>query len=144
MTVRFRGLTILEIVVATLMFLLAAIPLYRALSAGAAKEVDSTKLSMARKILESMRAEVVAKPFKDVSDPLGGSTTLVDLPGGLFTNTVGEVLNVQKTYKDFEMTVKARFATPGSVIEVKGSVVWTSTNGKPHAPEELTFLIIKP
>ncbi len=138
------GFTILEIVVATLVFMLAAIPLYRALSAGAEREIDSTKLSMARKILESVRAEVSAKSFDDLSNLIGGSTSLVDLPTGAYPNTFSEVLTVQKKYKDFALTVKARFATPGSVIEVKGSVIWTSIKGLPHAPEELTFLIIKP
>lgn len=140
----FFGFSILEIVVATLIFLVAAIPLYKALTIGAEKEIDSTKLSMARKILESLRAEVIAKPFDELSNLLGGSTSFIDLPDGAYTHTLSEVLETQRKYKDFDLKVKARFATPGSVIEVKGTITWTSSNGKPHAPEELTFLVIKP
>lgn len=139
-----RGFSLVEVIVATFVFALAAIPIYFAMSHGAAKEIDSTKLSMARKILESFRAEVINRPFAEISAMGPGTSDFTAMPGG-FPKTVSDVLNIQKQYKDFTFSPKFRFS-PGqtSVIEVKGSLTWTKADGKQHVPEELAFLLVKP
>ncbi len=139
-----RGLSLLEVLVATVVFLLAAIPIYRAISTGAAKEIDSTKLSMARKILDSFRSEIMSRSFKELSTQnSSNSEAFVQMPGG-YPETIDKVLDIQKKYKDFRLFPEIRF-TPGnhSVLEFRGTTKWTVADGSEHK-EEIVFLVVKP
>lgn len=141
---RGTGFSLVEVIVATFIFALVAVPIYYAMSQSAAKEIDSTKLSMARKVLESFRAEIVGRPFSEIAGLNPGNPDFTNLPGG-YPKTLSDVLTTQQKYKDFSFSPKFRFA-PGqtSVIEVKGSVTWTKADKKPFPPEEIRFLIVKP
>ncbi|MFZ2957524.1 MAG: hypothetical protein WA705_11585 [Candidatus Ozemobacteraceae bacterium] len=140
----FRGFSLIEVVAATFIFMLSAIPVYYAISQGAAKEIDSTKLSMARKILESFRQEIMSRKFKEYEDMTPQQSTFIALQGG-YPKTTSEIYDVQKKYKDFVFTPEFRFSGTGkSVIEFKGKIAWTTSDGKIHAPEEILFLLVKP
>jgi len=132
------------VLVATVVFLLAAIPIYRAISIGATKEIDSTKLSMARKILDSFRSEIMSRPFKELAgqNP-GNSETFVRMEGG-YPATLQKVMEVQTKYKDFKLDPEIRFS-PGSttVLEFRGVVRWTVADGSVRK-EEIVFLVVKP
>jgi len=131
--------------------MLAAIPIYYTLSQGAVKEIDSTKLAMARKVLESFRAETIGWGFKKLADltppdgnasPDGGFGLI---PDGNPPNTYSDVLTIQKQYKDFTFKPLFRYSVGGkSVIEVKGSINWTRQGGKPYPDEVLVFFVVKP
>lgn len=139
-----RGLSLLEILVASLIFLAAAIPIYRAISVGATKEIDSTKLSMARKILDSFRSEVMSRSFKELAGQNPSkSEEFVPMNGG-YPETIDQVMKFQTKYKDFKLVPEIRF-TPGntSVLEFRANAFWTySDGGKRH--EEIVFLVVKP
>ena len=140
-----RGFSLVEVIIATVVFVLAAIPIYYALSEGAAREVDATKLAMARKILESARTEVLNKGFEKLKSSMTITKTYTDLPTGFFTSAYEEVLKTQRKYKDFEFTAQVRdSATSGSVLPVKVTETWTTNTNQKHVPEELTFLLVEP
>lgn len=135
-----RGFSLVEVVIALVVFGLAAIPIYYALSGTAAQEVDATKLSMARKILESFKAEVLTLPF----DKLKEMTTTGGTVGGC-TNTETSVLGAQRKYKDFEFTTEIKVSTSSpSVLDVKGAITWTKSDGSKAKPEELAFIVVEP
>ena len=140
------GFSLVEVLVATFMFAVAAIPIYFALSGGAAQEVDATKLSMARKILESFRSEVVSRPFIELKPMATGGNTFAVMGGG-YPNTISQVMTVQQKYKDFSFKGQIRVSpdnAKGKILEVKGEVTWTRSDGKPSKPEDLAFLVVEP
>lgn len=138
------GLSLLEVLIATLVFMLAAIPIYRAISIGATKEIDSTKLSMARKILDSFRSEVMSRSFKELADQNpSNSETFVKMEGG-YPETIDKVMEIQTKYKDFKLEPAIRFTTPNkTILEFRGVVKWTNSEGTTRK-EELIFLVVKP
>jgi len=139
-----KGLSLLEVLIATVVFLLAAIPIYRAITIGAAKEIDSTKLSMARKILDSFRSEIMSRSFKELSmQNTSNSEDFVQMQGG-YPETIDKVLDIQTKYKDFRLLPEIRF-TPGnhSVLQFRGTTKWTISDGN-ERKEEIVFLVVKP
>jgi hypothetical protein len=139
-----KAYTILEVLVASVIFVMAAIPIYYAVAGSASKGIETTKLSMARKILESFREEIMACKYEDLETFAGGSTTFGVLNGG-FPKTLSDVLAFQREYKDFDFSPEIRVNPDRStVLEFRGSVTWTSTDGEKHAAEKLNFMVVKP
>ena len=139
------GFSLMEVVVAVLFFSLAAIPIYYSLSRGAARELETTRLAMARRILESFRNEVAAQDFEFIKNMAGGSTNFVAMASGGFQKTFTEVLEIQREYKDFEFTPLIRIhPSRDTVLEVKAGVTWTSHGNIQRAPEEIAFIVVKP
>lgn len=139
-----KCITLLEVILAVVIFAIFSIPLYRAISTSAVKEIDTTKLSMARKILESVKSELQAKSFNEIENMIGSNNqTFVKISGG-YPNTLSEVLNIQSKYKDFHLEVFGKFSVNSkSIIEIKAVVSYTSSQNR-HKNEEINFLIIKP
>ena len=147
----FSGFSLVEVVAATFIFMLAAIPIYYTMSHGAVKEIDSTKLAMARKVLESFRAETIGWGFPKLAalTPPDGNTSpdggFGPIPDGNPPKTYSDVLTIQKKYKDFTFKPLFRYSVGGkSVIEVKGRITWTRQDGKLHPDENLLFFVVKP
>jgi prepilin-type N-terminal cleavage/methylation domain-containing protein len=140
---RDNGFSLVEIVLAVTIFSLAAIPIYYALSGSATQEIETTKLSMARKILESFKEEILARPFDEMKNFASGEG-LQPFNGG-FPNTLTKVFDEQKKYKDFEFVAKICFA-PGTqaVLQFKGEVNWRRPGGQMGKPEELSFILVQP
>lgn len=129
---------------ASAIFIIAAVPIYFAIAGGASKGVETTKLSMARKILESFREEIMGRKFEELEGLAGGSTAFVPVSGG-FPKTLSDVLAFQRDYKDFEFSPEIRVNPDrNTVIEFRGSVTWSSTGGEKHKPEKLAFMVVKP
>ena len=140
------GLSLLKVLIATLVFMLAAIPIYRAISVGAAKQIDSTKLSMARKILDSFRSEVMSRSFKELADQNpSGSETFVKLSDEYLKNLeIDNVMKSQVKYKAFKLEPELRFTTPKKTIhEFRGVVKWKNSEATVQR-EEIIFLVVKP
>ncbi len=139
-----KAYSMLEVLVASAIFIIAAVPIYFAIAGGASKGVETTKLSMARKILESFREEIMGRKFEELEGLAGGSTAFVAVSGG-FPKTLSDVLEFQKDYKDFEFSPEIRVNPDrNTVIEFRGSVTWSSTGGEKHKPEKLAFMVVKP
>jgi len=139
-----KAYTILEVLVASVIFVMAAVPIYYAVAGSASKGVETTKLSMARKILESFREEIMACRYDDLETFAGGSTAFIALNGG-YPKTLSDVLDFQRDYKDFEFQAEIRVNPDrDTVLELRGNVTWTATGGEKHKPETLMFMVIKP
>jgi len=139
-----KAFTLVEVLIASLIFVAAAVPIYYLIAGGASKGIETTKLSMARKILESFREEVMGKEFDRLAEMAGGSTAFVTMPGG-HPKTLSDVLEFQKEFKDFEFTPTIRVSPDReTVLEFSGSVTWTTADGTKHKPEKLSFVMVKP
>ncbi len=139
-----RAFTLVEVLVATLIFIAAAVPIYYAIAGGAGRGIETTKLSMARKILESFREEVMGRKYNELENLAGGSTSFVDMLGG-YPKTLSDVIVFQRNYKDFEFSPKIRISPDRStVLEISGAVTWTTGDGSKHKPEKLSFIVVKP
>jgi prepilin-type N-terminal cleavage/methylation domain-containing protein len=136
-----KAFTLVEVLVAAVIFVIAAVPIYYALAGGASRGIETTKLSMARKILESFREEIMTKSFDEIK-PMVGGTTFAPLTGG-YPKTLSEVLVFQRDYKDFEFNPTARVSPDRStVLEFRGSVTWTRADGSKHPEEKLAFILV--
>lgn len=136
-----KAFTLVEVLVAAVIFVIAAVPIYYALAGGASRGIETTKLSMARKILESFREEVMSKSFDEIK-PMVSGTAFADFSGG-YPKTLSDVLEFQKQYKDFTFAPTARISPDrATVIEFRGSVTWTRADGSKHPEEKLAFILV--
>ncbi|MDN5279303.1 MAG: hypothetical protein PWR01_3268 [Clostridiales bacterium] len=138
-----KAFTLVEVLVAAVIFLIAAVPIYYALAGSASKGIETTKLSMARKILESFREEIMSRNFDEIDAMVGGSNTFITLSGG-YPKTLSEVLSFQTQYKDFVFTPEVRVNPDrNSVLEFRSSVTWTRADGSKHPEEKMAFIMVK-
>jgi len=139
-----RAFSLVEVLVAALIFVGAAVPIYYAIAGGASKGIETTKLAMARKILESFREEVMGRKFEELETFAGGSTAFVNMAGG-YPKTLSDVITFQRDYKDFQFSPEIRVSPDReTVLEISGSVTWTTNDGSKHKPEKLSFVVVKP
>lgn len=134
------GVSLIEIVAAILLFALAAVPIYRSLSFGAAKEIDSEKVAIANRILESFKDEVLGLPYKDLEITYPANTW--QPIGADFPNVFDQLLQAQQKYKDFQFSGEVRQVS-GAVVktmEFKSEVTWTNAYGKKNKPEQIFFI----
>ena len=135
------GVTLAEVSVAILIFVLAAIPLYYAVSYGAKEEIQIEKTALANKILEAFRDECKNLDY-DTVESYGPETDGSNLP----QNTFGELLKAQQKHKDFKFhaTIKA----PDNAIEgidslqINADVKWTKEKGG-ESIQKISFVKIK-
>ncbi|MBF0546177.1 MAG: hypothetical protein HQM08_17165 [Candidatus Riflebacteria bacterium] len=135
------GIGILEVTIAVFVLIAGLIPIYRSLSIFSATEIETTKLAMAREILNSLRNEVLNQPFKELQKTSFPPQTEFDLPQQLYITNLQKVLDAEKKYKDFELTqVKAKFNnSERTIAEIKATITWTKNNSEKHE-EKLSFL----
>ncbi len=127
------GLSLLEILVAGFILVLGIIPLYRALSGQSAAEIETAKFAMAKEILNSVRQEILAHTFEEMSlmVPAGAIGTPADLTGQPYPLALSKVLTAQKQFKDFELEVKGSFTDSSkTMIQYATEVRFTSQGGK--------------
>ena len=137
-----KAFTLVEVLIAAVIFVMGAVPIYYAIAGGAGRSIETTKLSMARKILESFREEIMAKSFEEVAPMVPAGADFDTLEGG-FPKTMSEVLDFQRQYKDFSFEPTARFnPSRNTVIEFMGSVTWTRADGSKHPDETLAFVMV--
>ena len=139
------GLTLIEILIAVCIIGLAIIPIYRHISTQASVNLQTEKIQMADKILQSIKEEMMALPYKTFTERSKTATKnelgQFVLTDDLYPVTLQEVLNVQKKYKDFQVTgswfflnreVKAG-KVDNNVAQVDVKITWTIP-GKGSAP----------
>lgn len=143
------GITLLEVIVAVLIFSVAVVPMYYVLTYGARQEIDYSKVALANKILESFRDEVLSLDYDTVQGLVGasaGSTSWRDFgASALPPNSFNAVLEAQREHQDFQFSGQVR--TPaGAVVdalEFKAEVTWPSPTGPARDPESIVFVKVR-
>ncbi|HNX76219.1 MAG TPA: hypothetical protein PLM07_07220 [Candidatus Rifleibacterium sp.] len=121
-----RGLSLVEIVAAILVFSVAVIPLYYAMSYGAKEDIHIDKVAVADKILSSFRDEIKNMDFKTVAGLYGSARTYKGTED-MTPNTFKEFLKEKEKYKDFEFEVETlKQDSPIESISFKAMVTWTA------------------
>ena len=133
------GVSLAEISVAVLIFALVAIPLYYAISYGTKEEIQSDKVAIANKILESFRDEIKNLDFETVS-AYGDTIKASDLP----PNSFGKMYDAQKDYKDFDFEAKAiKNESEGMrSITFNATVTWTRDSGV-KSSQKISFIKVE-
>ena len=133
------GVSLAEISVAVLIFALVAIPLYYAISFGTKEEIQSDKVAIANKILESFRDEIKNLDFETVLG-YGEDIKASHLP----PNSFGKMYNAQKDYKDFDFEAKAIKKDVDGIrsIRFNATVTWTRDGGK-KSSQKISFIKVE-
>jgi prepilin-type N-terminal cleavage/methylation domain-containing protein len=138
-----HGVTLVEIVVAIIIFAVVAIPIYKFVSYGAATEIETEKTAIANKILESFKDEIIGMPFETLEGDFPNNTEQ-DI-GADYPNVFNSLFEAQKKYKDFEFTGKVKTVSSAAVptMEFSGEVTWTSAYNKVKKSEKIFFIKVK-
>lgn len=148
-TCKCKGVSLLEVIVAVLIFSVAIVPLYYALTYGARQEIDYSKVTLANKILESFRDEVLSLDFETVQGLVGvsaGSTSWQKFDASaLPPNSFDKVLKAQREHQDFQFSGQVR-TPPDAVVdalEFRAEVTWPSHGGPVREPENVVFVKVR-
>lgn len=142
-----RAVSLLEFILAVLVFGIAVIPLYYAISYGAKHEIDYEKVGIANKLLESFKDEVLSLDYEIIEGMFSlddGSTTWKNIAQpSLPPLAFNAIFQAQTEYKDFKFAGEARNTGTSAVkaIEFKASISWESTG--PQRNEEIFFVKVK-
>ena len=133
------GVTMAEVAVAVLIFAVAAIPLYRAISFGAKQEINLDKEAQANKILTSFKEECSELDY-DAVDNFKPKIDGSNVPQKTFKN----LLEVQKKYKDFKFEANLQEKKAGDIesLLIEAEVKWTKDGGG-EASRKLSFVKVK-
>jgi len=146
-----RGLTLLEILLAVTIMALAVIPIYWSISHNTSVGIQTEKMQMADKILQSIKEEMTSMPYrilweraKTATKDTLGKFVLTD---DLYPFTLQKVLEIQKKYKDFQVEGSWMFLNRGdpadtSVCQVDVKVLWTQP-GKTY-DRTRSFVLVAP
>lgn len=130
-----HGYSMLEVMVAAVIFALAIIPIYRILAQQSAQEVEAAKLSLAKSILASVKEEILSRPFEEVLAGVSGGK----LEGQPYPFSLTKLITAQKDHRDFELEVLATPKMDNKALEMKAVITYTGLNGVTKT-EELPFL----
>lgn len=144
------GLSLLEIFIAVTLLVLAIVPLYRHLTTESARNLETEKIQMADRILQSLKEELVALPFSEFYRRIEGAP---DPDGpfdieGYYPVTLVAVLETQKKFKDFKIEGVWSFLMRNdgkrdkTMIQVDAKCTWT-TVGK-IMERTKSFLLVAP
>lgn len=151
-----KAVTLIEISLAALILVMAIIPLVTMSNNDAAKAIETEKIQMAERILESIKSEMMTMQFKTFYDraEIDGldkeSAGPFELSDGYYPVTYSEVLKIQQQYKDFQVVGSWSYLLDGEKIDktvVNASVSCSFTRpgaGIPPIVRHKSFLIVKP
>ncbi|MBF0545858.1 MAG: hypothetical protein HQM08_15550 [Candidatus Riflebacteria bacterium] len=128
------GISLFEVLLAIFILILALIPIFSNINTQAAITLETEKIQMADKILQSIKEELNAMLFKDLVER-SKTAQKNEIGQFIFTDdlypvTLRKVLEIQKKYKDFEVDGFWFFINRGipndtSMIQVEARVKWT-------------------
>ncbi|NLM16686.1 MAG: hypothetical protein GX221_03085 [Candidatus Riflebacteria bacterium] len=134
-----RAVTLTEILVSVLLFALAALPLYKAISSTAKKEIYQDKVATAQRILNVFHQEIQNMPYEQVKllNPIDGNHKS---PPGTFQ----ALLEVSEKEKDFNFTAKLEPEDVHGVetLKITAEVTWTRT-GSQESKRTISFVKVK-
>lgn len=125
---------------AVLIFALAALPLYYAISYGSGEEIQLDKIAIANKILESFRDEVKNLDFETVK-AFGSSFDGRQLP----PNSFQKLLDAQEKYKDFKFQAQSerKIVNEIETLNISAEVKWTVGSGGRESSQKISFIKVK-
>lgn len=150
-----KATTLIEISLASLILLFAIIPLIVNQRNTATKALETEKIQMAERILESIKSELMTMQFKTFSeraqleglDPNAiGPFALTD---AYYPTSISEVLKVQNQYKDFSVKGTWSWCTgennkpDKTMVQAEISCSFSRPGASPIERKK-TFLIVKP
>lgn len=150
-----RAVTLVEICLALTILLIALIPLTRISSGDAVTVIETEKIQMAERILESIKTEVVAMPFKrfyeriDEEGVAAEDVGPFELSDGFYPIALSEVLEIQKTYKDFAVVGTWSFLLKDgkpdkTMVQADIACSFSRAGAAPPVVRNKSFLIVKP
>lgn len=149
-----QAVTLVEICIALTILVIAIVPLMRMSSGDASTAIETEKIQMSERILESVKAEIMAMPFKRFYERIeadkedekkAGPFALSD---GFFPISLSEVLEVQKKYKDFAVVGTWSFLLKGgkvdkTMVQADIECSFSRPGGVPLIRNK-SFLIVRP
>lgn len=149
-----KAITLVEITIAIVILIAAILPLVKMSSKDAVKAIETEKIQMADRILESIKSEITSMPFKrfyeraEQKDNQESNGPFV-LEDGFYPVTLNEVLEIQRQYKNFEVIGSWSFVVPkGSteraMVQAEVSCSFERTRGMPKVVRKKSFLVVKP
>lgn len=152
-----RAVTLVEITCAALLLMFAIIPIVSMTQKDSAKVVETEKIQMAERILESIKSELMTMKFSNFYtraeaeslDP--NSAGPFELSDGFYPTALTEVYAVQSKYKDFKVVGSWSYPLDSNGKPDKTMVQAEVTcsfsipvNGKEPITRKKSFLIVKP
>ncbi|MDN5280189.1 MAG: hypothetical protein PWR01_4154 [Clostridiales bacterium] len=154
MNCRNRALTLVEISLALTILILAIIPLLRFTSDDAVTAIETEKIQIAERILESIKSELMALPFKrfyERSEIDGADKNLAgpfELSDGFYPISLGKVLEIQQKYKDFKVEGTWSYIMRDGKVDktmVQADIVCSFSRARAdEIKRNKSFLIVKP
>jgi len=148
-----KGTTLLEIFMAISIMMIALIPIFYHSSGDAEKILETEKIQKADHILESLKEELIAMPFKKFNKATKGGTAdelkqKFELPSGFFPVTFTKVLKLQKKYRNFNIAGTWSYLIRNkkvdqTMVQVDMEVNWPSKGTKPLRRTK-SMLVVKP
>lgn len=151
-----KAVTLIEICLALTILVVALVPLMRMSSSDAVTVIETEKIQMAERILESIKAEVLAMPFKRFYERIDeeGTNAAEDvgpfvLSDGFYPISLSEVLEIQKKYKDFAVVGTWSFLLKDgkpdkTMVQADVSCSFSRSGKAPPVVRNKSFLIVKP
>ncbi|MBR4570890.1 MAG: hypothetical protein IKO19_09560 [Candidatus Riflebacteria bacterium] len=154
-----KGMSLLEVFIAGFILVLGIIPLIRNSQADAEKAIETEKIQMAERILESIKSELMTMKFgvfydraksESLDEKAIGPFPLND---GYYPSSYSKVVEVQQKYKDFEVVgtwswaIKDEEKQEPDKTMVRAEIMCSFTrSGKDKKPLERrkAFLIVRP
>jgi len=149
-----KGVTLTEICIALTILIVALVPLMRMSSGDAVTVIETDKIQMSERILESIKSELMAMPFKRFYERVeqdnedkekAGPFVLSD---GFFPVSLSEVLEIQKKHKDFAVVGTWTFLMKGGKVDktmVQADIACSfSRAGAAPMVRNKSFLIVRP
>ncbi|MBI3037888.1 hypothetical protein HYY75_02395 [bacterium] len=136
---------------ATVILIGAIVPIYLHFSRQAGQNIETEKIQMADKMLQSIKEEMTAMPYKTIVERSKTANKIppdsFELSDDLFPVTLARVLEVQKKFKDFKIEGTWMFITRGNpndtnMVQVDAKVIWTQAGGKRERTR--SFLLVAP
>ena len=149
------GVTLIEISLAIVILIVAIVPLMSLSSRDVTTAIETEKIQMAERILESIKTELMAMPFKTFYERIGeeeaqdpdkfGPYELLD---GFYPISLKKVLEIQKKFKDFTVTGSWAFSKNKNKVDktmVQVDVECSFSRAKSSkVVRKKSFLIVKP
>ena len=152
-----RAITLVEITLACVILIIAIVPLIRNSHSTAEKAIETEKIQMAERILESIKSEMMTMQFKTFYDRAESESLDPNIAGpfelsdAYYPLSIEKVLEIQKKYKDFKVIGTWSWAIDGDnkpdKTMVNAEVCCSFSRPGPDVPpieRRKAFFIVKP